>query len=219
MKTNKRRVHISAHRTVNTFARLRTISYECYERAKETNAGSTLMLSASMVFSAFTVEAFLNHIGANRTTFWSSVERKLLPRDKLDLLANLYDLEIDFSKRPFQTFKRMFRLRDALAHGKTESITEESTKLLREDEQPEISMTNWEKEINFRNAKMYFDDSKALFEILCTKTSMDPMDLMVGSEYESISRKSIQDFKKGKRRTILNPHQSFVSLNDFATNE
>jgi hypothetical protein len=146
------------------------------------------MLSASMVFSAFTVEAFLNHVGANRTTFWSSVERKLSPPDKLDLLANLFGLKIDFSKRPFQTFKRMFRLRDALAHGKTESMTAESTQFLREGECPQMPMTNWEKEINFRNAKIYLEDAKAIFQILCVKVSMDPMDLMVGSEYESVSR-------------------------------
>jgi hypothetical protein len=146
------------------------------------------MLSASMVFSAFTVEACLNHIGANRTTFWSSVERKLSPPDKLDLLANLFGLKIDFSKRPFQTFKRMFRLRDALAHGKTESITEESTQLLREGEHPKMPMTNWEKEINLRNAKIYFEDTKAIFQILCDKATMDPLDLFVGSDYESVSR-------------------------------
>jgi hypothetical protein len=146
------------------------------------------MLSASMVFSAFTVEAFLNHVGANRTTFWSTVERKLSPPDKLGLLATFLGLEIDFSKRPFQTFRRMFRLRDALAHGKTESMTEDSTQFLRDGEHPKQPMTAWEKEINFRNAKIYFNDTKAMVQIICDKATMDPMELMVGSEYESITR-------------------------------
>ena len=146
------------------------------------------MLSSSMVFSAFTVEAFLNHVGANQTKFWPSVERKLSPPDKLDLFATIFDLKIDFGKRPFQTFKRMFRLRDALAHGKTESMTEDSTQFLREGERPKLPLTNWEKEINFRNAKTYYDDTKAIVQIICDKTGMDPMQLMVGSEYESITR-------------------------------
>jgi hypothetical protein len=146
------------------------------------------MLSASMVFSAFTVEAYLNHIGANRTKFWPSVERRLSPPDKLDLLVSLFGLKIDFSKRPFQTFKRMFRFRDALAYGKTEYMTEESTQFLREGERPKMPLTNWEKEINFRNANIYLEDTKVIFQILCVQASMDPMDLFVGSEHGSVSR-------------------------------
>lgn len=81
----------------------------------------------------------------------------------------------------------MFRLRDALAHGKTESMTEDSTQFLREGERPKLPMTNWEKEINFRNAKIYYEDTKAIVQIICDKTGMDPMQLMIGSEYESIT--------------------------------
>ena len=77
---------------------------------------------AAGVFSAFTVEAYMNHLGQNQVAGWGILERKLSPREKLDFLSTALHFTVDWSRRPYQSFDVMLKLRDALAHGKTEPI-------------------------------------------------------------------------------------------------
>ena len=77
------------------------------------------------VFAAFTVEAYLNHISPKYVADWIKVERTTTPMEKLLLLKNLPRFSIDLSKRPFGTLRSMLQLRNALAHGKTETVRRE----------------------------------------------------------------------------------------------
>jgi hypothetical protein len=70
-------------------------------------------------FSAFTVEAFLNHLGSKRLPEWNRIEWQLGPKDKLRLIKKKLALSIDLRRRPFSTFPTMLRVRNALAHGRT----------------------------------------------------------------------------------------------------
>jgi hypothetical protein len=189
MKSSKIRTKVSAQKTVYTFAHLRSVSRECLEHAKAEEAGSTLMICGSMIFSAFTVEAFLNHIGASVTTFWSSVERRLSPPEKLEVLGKLFGLRFDYSTRPFQTFRQMFRFRDALAHGKTESITEDRIQLLRAGERPKLPATAWEKEMTMKNAQVFFEDTRAIWLILAKEAGVDEYQLAIPYEHGYIAHK------------------------------
>jgi hypothetical protein len=63
------------------------------------------------IFAAFTVEAFLNHLGQHQVPDWEVFERKLGPREKLILLKRILHLYIDQGKRPFQTLDEMLKLR------------------------------------------------------------------------------------------------------------
>jgi len=191
MKSSKIRTEVSAHKSMHTFAYLRSVSRECLERSKEQEAGSKLMICASMTFSAFTVEAFLNHLGANSTTFWSSVEHKLSPLDKLEVLARLFALTPDFGRRPFQTLRQMFRFRDALAHGKTETVIKDSIQFLSEGEKPQMPATTWENEMTIENAQIYFEDTRAIWLILAKKIGIDEYLLAIPDEHGYVARKSL----------------------------
>lgn len=183
----KIRKAVSARKTVNTFVRLRSISKECYDRAMAEESGRTLMISASMLFSAFTFEAFLNHIGSTYTNLWEFVDR-LSPKNKLQVLANIKGFRVDFGSRPFQTVARMFRLRDMLAHGKTQEVHEGSVQRLEEHEKPRLPMTKWEKEINPTNAKRYLEDTYKAMVIICEQFGIDQSELFVGSTHELVAR-------------------------------
>ena len=182
-KPNRRKVQVSASRTINTFSYLSSVSSDCLERAEIDENGRNLMLAASMVFSAFRLEAFLNHIGSMKIPFWTTIERKLTPIDKLEVISAYLTVKINFGKTPFQTTKRMFRFRDALAHGKTQELNEETIQYLEDDEKPSIPFTDWEKEISIDTAKTFKKDVKDIIELLCKNAKIDLSEIVIRSHH------------------------------------
>ena len=87
--------------------------------SKNYEEGSNHTRLASVVFSAFSFEAFLNDIGEQKFKFWLIVEPKLSWRSKLDLVLQELDLSANYGCRPYQTLIDLFKLRDKLAHGKS----------------------------------------------------------------------------------------------------
>ncbi len=175
----EKRKSVQGQRTVYTSAYLRNISWTCLERAKEENKGSYNFIASSMIFTAFSVEAYLNHLGSEVTNFWDTIERKLSPKDKLDTLASILEIDIDYGSRPFQTFHNMFSLRNSLAHGRTEKLTVNSIQVLGDDEIPNMPTTTWEEEISVENASRYLEDSKELIITLNEKAGIDDFILYV----------------------------------------
>lgn len=74
----------------------------------------------SIISAAFSLEAYMNHVGPQvfRTT-WSDIEA-LRPKEKLEAIARKLDVSPDFARRPFQSFTHAFRVRNLAAHGRTE---------------------------------------------------------------------------------------------------
>lgn len=91
--TRKNHGNVKIERTVNASAFLRSISYFCHEQVILNEKGKTLYIAASMMFSAFSIEAFLNHLGSLRIPSWGRVETRLSPKAKLKRL--LKDLQVD----------------------------------------------------------------------------------------------------------------------------
>ncbi len=105
-----------------TYAHLLHGADSLFKSAKEHPLGSNYCRVAAALFSAFAIEACLNHIGEERLRFWSIVERELRWETKLKLIAQHLDIEIDKGKRPFQTLSTLFRFRNHLAHGRTQIV-------------------------------------------------------------------------------------------------
>ena len=78
-------------------------------------------LVAIVVFTAFSIESYLNSIGARQIPFWGHVER--LPwGQKVDILHINAKKQADWGRDPLQFAADTFRLRDRLAHGKPERV-------------------------------------------------------------------------------------------------
>ena len=105
--------------TFYTYAHLLNGARSLYQSALDHPEGSSHCRVSAVLFSAFAVEAYLNHIGEDQLPFWEFVERKLSWSDKLRLIGSQFGLNIEDGKRPFQTVKKVFAFRDKLAHGKT----------------------------------------------------------------------------------------------------
>lgn len=90
---------------------------EKYENDKP--EGIYLDMMATLVFSAFSIEAKVNFVGwkmladgwPEKASFW----------EKCSLLAQLYDFQVDRGQRPWQTISQLVKLRNILAHGKPDA--------------------------------------------------------------------------------------------------
>lgn len=102
------------------FAYLRIAAYNAFEAAQANPLGSNYQRVSAVLFSAFAVEAHLNHVGEDRLpALWSQHERNMSWRLKLDLLALHLGFQPDFGCRPYQTITEIFHFRDRIVHGKT----------------------------------------------------------------------------------------------------
>ena len=106
----------------NTYAFLFHGAGSLFKSAKERPAGSGYCRIGAALFSAFAIEACVNHIGKDKLPSWNNIERKLSRKDRLKRIAKEIGLTIDESQRPFKTLEALFALRNNLAHGKTESV-------------------------------------------------------------------------------------------------
>jgi hypothetical protein len=162
---NDTKKHIE--KTVYTSAHLRYASWRALEQAREHEKDRFYNCMSCIVFSAFCLEAYFNHLGERIIAFWATIERNLSPREKLDILSVQLDLHLDFGGRPFQSFRPIFRVRNSLAHGKTEHLFEE--------EAVEMPVAEWEEQITIENAERYFDDTRDMIEHLHDAADQDNM--------------------------------------------
>lgn len=105
-----------------TYAAIFHTGWHLLDMAEKHETGRLLNLQAATVFFAFTFEAYLNHVGAEEIQFWDEIER-ISYKNKLTVLSKQLGFAKDLSKPPLQVILELFKLRDALAHGRTETTT------------------------------------------------------------------------------------------------
>jgi hypothetical protein len=161
---------VQASATTNTYAYCRIAARNALEQAEAAQTGAFYFCMMAGVFASFTVEAFLNHLGLHHVSEWDALEKKLGPREKLILLKQLRKFTVDPSRRPFQSLTPMLRLRDALAHGKTVTVTHDrviSKKPQEDDLWPE---PEWKKLCTVAMAKQMVEDAEAMVRDLHEQT-------------------------------------------------
>ena len=175
----KRKVKVKSATTVYTFAYLRAAGWRALEEAKQNEKGRFYKCMISQLFSAFCLEAYLNHIGNEKIPDWEKSERKLSPKEKLEIISHEIGCKINYEERPFQTFKAIFKLRNELVHGKTKFTSESNEQIIEGDETPVISQENWQDYINVESAIKFSEDTKEILETLNLKAGFDPSVLLV----------------------------------------
>ncbi len=116
----------------------------------------------SMVGAAFAVEAYLNHLGQDRfggKEWGEKMERGMNPESKIRVLAKLIDYNLDFSRRPCQTFAEIFNYRNLIAHARTESLTFEEGQVYDFIEGPTEPETKWEQKTTLETAERFYEDA------------------------------------------------------------
>jgi hypothetical protein len=101
-----------------TFSYLNNGAHFFLGQTKGSDAGRLYTCMAVVAFSAFCIEAYLNEIGSKIFRHWDLLERSLATSAKLTLISDQLELEIDYSRRPFQSFRDLQLVRNFIAHPK-----------------------------------------------------------------------------------------------------
>jgi len=165
---DKRRVEVTKRREVKTYTEMWRTSRCLLEKGQENPKGSFHQFMASLVFTAFALEAALNHVGSKVFKCWADIER-LAPREKLNIIAERLQVDIDWSHRPWQVMKHLFGFRNDIAHGKSTVVTTSYVEPLcrHSDEQfGAKAKTDWEKYCTEKNAIRAREDVEKIVRIL-----------------------------------------------------
>ncbi len=141
-------------------------AFYALQAAKESIDGRFFSCLTAMVFAAFSLEAYLNHVGPSEFPDWAKFERKKSPRQKLEMLTSKRGYSPDFSKAPFGTFDQIFAFRKKIVHGRTERVEVEEVQEHELGDQPELPRTSWQIETNLENAISFVEDSASMIRIL-----------------------------------------------------
>ena len=133
--------------------------------AKEFPKGSYDTIMSSILLRAFTFEAYLNHLGSKTFEFWEEVD-SIRVMDKYTLLCKHLKVSPDYSKRPYQTLKQLFKFRNAIAHGNSVLLNE--TKEVHSSEDPfnHIPKAKWQEYCNLKNAQRAKEDIESIIKEL-----------------------------------------------------
>jgi len=174
----KDKVRVSKKRQVKTYVELWHASNVMLEKARKDQDGSLHHIMASLTFTAFMLEAYLNHLGPKVLACWDELERQLSPLSKLSLIAEKLGFEMDKGRRPYQTVLEVFTLRNRLAHGKSEVLTvndeicginEKFAKLIFER-----LNTKWEDYCTLDNAERALRDTETVIKELHKHADISP---------------------------------------------
>ncbi|MFZ5931905.1 MAG: hypothetical protein ACOY15_11915 [Pseudomonadota bacterium] len=119
--TKPKKASVTKERTVHTYSELWHASSCVLEKGLCESEASSWQFLSSVILTAFTFEAYLNHTGEKIFSCWNDIER-LPPLAKFALLCE--ELKVDFpqGKRPRSTISELFTFRDSIAHGKSRTI-------------------------------------------------------------------------------------------------
>lgn len=157
------------------------------ELSKDENQSEQINSASSLVFAAFGIEAFLNHVGEQLFASWREyLKRYLSPEAKLHLIAEEIDLKVDFASPPFQTINTLFRFRNAMAHSVTEDLTDDNAKHYLELGNESWPAVEWEKLRTSKTAEKILNDVIDAMAKIEKKSRIKPIPKEVLSEFGQI---------------------------------
>ena len=156
-------------RTVFTYCYLYYVAWSYFKQAQDSEEGRLHNCMVAMVFYAFSMEAYLNHIGHIKIgeSEWERIERKLRHRRKLLLICRSIGIEPSFTCRPFKTYNQMFKYRDTLAHARTIQLKEQTTVSAEDLGRPaRYPQADWEQAANLDTVQTFHDDTTKMIRLM-----------------------------------------------------
>jgi hypothetical protein len=140
----------------------------------ESEGGSYHQFLASIVFTAFALEAFLNHVGNLVHTNWSELDRAS-SRKKLAAITKQLSITVNFKDSPWQVFPELVEVRNAIAHGRSEDL-EDDIPMSPDDYESELGImleANWQTYSNKEQAERVRKEVESLFRIVWEGAGLD----------------------------------------------
>ena len=156
---------VTTERTIYTYSYLHLAGWSELKEAEQALEGRFFNCLASMLFCAFTLEAYLNHIGPMYVPNWWQKERNLGRRGRLVAVCQKLHFVPNLERRPFRTFSEIFDFRDALVHGRTVHLsTEHESKRMAHI--PKYPKGAWEKQVALKAAGRFHNDTAKMIHRL-----------------------------------------------------
>ena len=176
-------------REVRTFADLAHGADVLIMKTEQDQKGSYYTTMSSLLLTAFTFEAYLNHLGNKTIKFWEEIE-PIKVMDKYLVLCKELDLRPDFSRRPYQTLRALFKFRNSIAHGKSQILKETKAVSSKDDPHAHSPRTEWEEYCELNNAKRAKADISEVIKELHRAAGLGDHPFMHGMAIGSVSLKS-----------------------------
>ena len=172
MSKTSKKIVITKNRQVKVCAELWHTSYCLYINGVENPKGSYHQFKASLIFTAFALEAYLNYVGNKLYKEWKELER-ISPRGKLIFIADKLEININNGNRPWQVLNKLIGFRNYNAHGKPEhTITKNYTYRIEDDVDRilgDLVMTEWEEYCNKKTALRAREDVENIIRLLYSR--------------------------------------------------
>lgn len=162
------KAQVRGKKTTVTFAYMHKGAKYMLELAENTQEGQLYTTVAALIFSAFTLEAYLNHLGKLQHKEWDKIERRHSKFEKYKLFASAAGIDFDsFRSHPYCTLKELFEFRDRMAHGKTTTEDVITSVSLIDDLIPQInSESDWQAFATLEKAQIAIKDVEAIIKEL-----------------------------------------------------
>ena len=144
----------------------------------ENKTGSYHQFLGSIVFTAFALEAFLNHVGESLYKSWPELE-KLTPKGKIDLITESLGITVDYGSMPWQIVPEIFAIRNKIAHGKNELLQDERMLSVDtyDEKMGEMLLASWQSYCSRENAEKARDKVEEICKAIWAKTDFREHDL------------------------------------------
>ena len=163
MTENARQARVGGRQTTITFVYTHIGAKHMLELAEGSPDGQLYTITSALIYCAFTLEAYLNHLGKLQHANWDEIERSYGKRRKFQMFAEAAHIEFDYAHRPYSTLVELFDFRDRMAHGRT--VTEHVTMLIDADAPrlPQIvNESDWQAFATIENARRAIEDVEVL---------------------------------------------------------
>ena len=161
----KNEINFKCKRELKTFVDLFHGSKVLLEKSRSDQEGSFFTTMSSLLLTAFTFEAYLNHLGSNKLKIWEIIDR-ISVRDKYRVFCKEFGIEPDFSKRPYQTFKLLFDFRNQIAHGRSIMLKVSKSISIEDNPWENDPKASWEEFCSEKNADRAREDIELMIKKL-----------------------------------------------------
>ncbi len=176
-------------REVRTFVDLAHGADVLITTAEQEPQGSYYTTMSAILFTAFTFEAYLNHLGEKTFKFWKEIE-PIKVMDKYRVLCKNLDIRPDFTKRPYQTLNTLFKFRNAITHGKSQILVETKDVSSYDEPYQHTPKAHWEEFSVLENARRAKEDVSQVISELHKTAGFGDFPFIHGLGTGSLSRKT-----------------------------
>lgn len=175
-------------REIRTFVDLNHGADVLIQKTVDEKKGSYYTTMGALLLTAFTFEAYLNHLGDRTLKFWSEIE-SIKVMDKHAVLCKHFNLSPDFSHRPYQTLRSLFKFRNAIAHGKSQILEETKEASSQDEPYRHTPIAHWEEYCTHENAIRAQEDISEVIKELHIAAGLGDYPFTYGTGIGSLTMK------------------------------